>query len=82
MRKAISEKHRRALSGNAVAAETKQQGARDPTNLAQLVWKHFEDEIREALMEVQETLAAEQAGPSEQGRQERSYENEESSKNL
>jgi len=78
IKKATSEKHRRNRSGDAVETEIngaqQQQVSLESGDLAQLVWKHFEDEIRETLMEVQETLAAEQAGSSEQVRQERSYE--------
>ena len=36
--------------------------AAEPQDLAQLVWKYFEKEIRETLIEVQEVIGAEQDG--------------------
>ena len=41
-------------------------GADDDEDLAQLVWKHFAEEISQALTEVQKALAPEQSGSSQQ----------------
>jgi hypothetical protein len=61
MRKANLRKHIDSHPGNLVDVESDIGQARqaypESTDLAELVFKHFEDEIRETLIEVQESLA-------------------------
>jgi hypothetical protein len=40
-------------------------GANQSENLAELVWKHFETEIREALIEVQNSIATPESGTNQ-----------------
>ncbi|MGN6717171.1 MAG: hypothetical protein ACTHLX_07240 [Candidatus Binatia bacterium] len=60
MRKAISENHNHAASSN-LARINNPDGEIQPSSkspcLPDLVWKHFEAEIREALFKAQESLA-------------------------
>lgn len=67
MRKANLRKHIDSHPGNLVDVESDIGQARqaypESTDLAELVFKHFEDEIRETLIEVQESLADREIQP-------------------
>ena len=43
--------------------------AAEPQDLAQLVWKYFENDIRETMIEVQDEIQAQKDGPADQTRQ-------------
>lgn len=60
MRKAILEKHSHPKHSNSTPSENAESEASpslEPSHLAELVWKYFEPEIREALLEAQKSLA-------------------------
>lgn len=45
--------------------DARELGANQSENLAELVWKHFETEIREALIEVQNSIATPESGTNQ-----------------
>jgi hypothetical protein len=69
MRKVSLKKHIDSPRGNIVDPEADGKRDRQPSpdsmDLAELVWKYFEADIREALIEVQESMAKPDADTSQ-----------------
>jgi len=63
-----SKKHRDDPENSVGSTDDQLQASPESTDLTQLVWKHFEDEIRQTLIEVEESLSNEKVNPQHEVR--------------